>query len=69
MNYFQLAIALLNALLDHLNQISAFVQAAGDKPLTPDQWASVTDSDNKARAALNDILSTLKPPEPPAAAP
>jgi hypothetical protein len=70
-----LALQLLSVLLDHLQEISAAIAtatAAGQTSLTPDAWAQIIASDDRARAALTATLAGLKPPPPvqaPAPAP
>jgi hypothetical protein len=70
-----LAIQLLSVLLDHLQEISAAIaeaNAAGQTALTPDRWATIIASDDRARTALTSVLAGLKPgplpiPVPPPA--
>jgi len=70
-----LAIQLLSVLLDHLQEISAAIAeaaAAGQTELSPDRWATIIASDDRARAALTSVLAGLKPgpvpiPVPPPA--
>jgi hypothetical protein len=70
-----LALSLLSVLLDHLQEISAAIAeatAAGETALSPDRWATIIASDDRARTALTSALAGLKPgplpiPVPPPA--
>ena len=58
-----LALQLLSVLLDHLQEISTAIaeaEAAGETALSPDRWATIIASDDRARAALTNALAGLK---------
>lgn len=64
MNPATVIVSLLIALIDHLQQISQLITAAGGGPLTADQWTQIVASDDQARAALSAAIAALKPPAP-----